>query len=102
MMHPMTVTPNAEKARAALSPSHDRLLITLAILALAISVALAIAGDVLHVAVPLVLVLVIVALGFALRIVLRLRASGWPALSNPRVLNVVSYVGLGLSLFAWC
>lgn len=96
----MTTTPTASEDRAAPTPAHDRLLITLAIVALAISIAMAIAGEVLHVAVPLVLVLVIVALGFGLRIVLRMQARRSAALSNQRVMNAVSYVGLGLSAFA--
>ncbi len=96
----MTVTPDTEQHRAAPTAAHDRLLITLAIIALAISIAMSIAGEVLHIVVPLVLVLVVVALGFSLRIVLRLRARRSAALSNQRVMNAVSYVGLGLSLFA--
>jgi RsiW-degrading membrane proteinase PrsW (M82 family) len=96
----MSVTPDTEQHRAAPTAAHDRLLITLAVIALAISVAMAIAGEVLHIVVPLVLVLVIVALGFSLRIVLRLRARRSAALSNQRVLNVVSWAGLGLSVFA--
>lgn len=80
--------------------THDRQLIALGGAATFVSVALAIAEALHLLPSGLAVLLIIAATSFALRVLFRLRARRSSALSNPRVMNIVTLVLLGVSLFA--
>ena len=85
---------------AGLRTSNDRVLIALAAAGIGVSVAAAVVGALGLLPSGIIVVVVIGASTIALRVALLLRTRRSSALSNARVMNVVSLVGLGLSVAA--
>ncbi|CAN5128596.1 hypothetical protein BH11ACT3_BH11ACT3_07570 [soil metagenome] len=87
----MSLTPSA---------SNDRVLISLAIGGVVLSVGTAIVGALGIAPTGTAAIVVIAAMSLALRLALGLRTRRSSALSNPRVMNLVSLVSLGLAALA--
>jgi len=106
LRHPVSAVDALDDVRVAAMSTpdtrvrHDVLLISLAIGGVGLAVACTVVGALGLLPSPLAVVAVLAVATVALRFAVILRARNSTALSNPRVMNIVSWCGLGLSGFA--